>query len=76
MLRWEYQIPELLLYAWIVVMIVDEIREVVMEPARVASSKIQDYFNSVWNKFDLFIVTFAVIVVVLKNFKFTFEVKD
>ncbi len=72
--RWEYQIPELLVYGWFAVMIVDELREVIMEPSRVLRSKFSDYFNSVWNKFDLFIVIFAVSSVVLKNFKATFKV--
>ena len=57
-------------------MIVDELREVVMEPSRVLRSKLADYVNSVWNKFDLFIVTFAVASVVLKNFRATFGVEE
>ena len=32
--RWEYQIPELCLYAWICVIIVGEIRELFKEPSK------------------------------------------
>ena len=70
--RYEYQIPEIVVYGWIVVLILDEMREYIIEPSKSAHGKLRDYVNSVWNKFDITMYLLAILAFILRNFYETF----
>ena len=70
--RWEYQYAELALYAWIAILILDEVREIAIEPSNTFRGKLSDYWNSVWNRFDNIMFLMTILVVVLRNFRATF----
>ena len=50
--------------------------QVAAEPSTTAKGKLDDYFGSVWNKFDFVIYVTCLVTFVLKNFKETFWVRN
>ena len=71
--RWEYQYPELALYAWIGTLVIDEIREISIEPSSTLRGKLSDYWSSVWNRLDNIMYFLTILTVVMKNFQQTFS---
>ena len=53
--EWEYRGSEIMVYVWLCIMIVDEVREVFLEPSSVLKRKFRDHLSSVWNKLDFLI---------------------
>ena len=72
--EWEYRTSEILVYVWLSIMIVDEMREVFLEPSSVLARKFRDHLSSVWNKLDFIIYIFAIVGFILKNSQATFQV--
>ena len=70
----EFQYPELVLYAWFLIMILDEIRQLFSQPSKKLGTKIYDHLDNVWNSMDAIIYCFAITAVVLKLFPATFSV--
>ena len=70
----EFQISEIVLYLWFLVMIVDEIRQLFSQPSKKLCTKIFDHLDNVWNSMDAIIFLFAATSVVLKLFPQTFSV--
>ena len=64
--NWEFQASEIVLYIWIAILIVDEIREVYLESSSVFTRKVRDHLSSVWNKFDFIIYLTAILGFILK----------
>ena len=57
--EWRIQHTEIVVYVWLATLVVDECRELILQPATKLARKFHDYLNSVWNKFDLAIFTLA-----------------
>lgn len=72
--EWEYRASEIILYVWMSILIVDEVREVSMEASSVVHRKIRDHLASVWNKVDCIIYVLAIVGFILKNFESTFQI--
>ena len=62
----EFLIPELVLYVWIIILIVDDFRQLLEQPARKLSMKVRDHFDNVWNNMDTAIFILAATSVSLK----------
>ena len=61
-----FLIPELVLYVWILIFLVDDIRQFLEQPARKLSMKLKDHFDNVWNNMDTAIFILAVTSIILK----------
>ena len=74
--NWEFQASEIVLYIWMAILIVDEIREVYLESSSVLRRKVRDHLSSVWNKFDFIIYITAILGFILKcvHSQVTFQV--
>jgi len=48
--------------------------QIAIEPSKSTKGKFQDYFDSVWNKFDAAIYLIGVFTFILKNFELSFWV--
>ena len=70
--RWEYQIPELCLYAWILILIMGEVREYLKEPSHTLKGKWNSYISNVWNKVDVVFIILVFVAFFLRNFRYTF----
>lgn len=70
--RWEYQYPEIVLYSWILILIIGEIRELINEPSKKLHGKLSDYLFSVWNQFDIVLSIVALAAFILRQFRVTF----
>ena len=70
--RWHYQIPEIGLYAWILILITGEVRELLKEPSHTLKGKWNSYISNMWNKIDVFFVCMAFLAFFLRHFWYTF----
>ena len=70
--RWEYQIPEICLYAWILILIMGEVRELLKEPSHTLKGKWNSYISNIWNKIDVFFVILAFVAFFLRHFRATY----
>ena len=64
--NWEFQTSEIVLYVWMAILIVDEIREVYLESSSLFTRKVRDHLSSVWNKFDFLIYIIAIVGFICK----------
>ena len=71
--EWRMQKSEIVVYVWFATLMVDELREFLIQPGSRLARKFNDYIDSVWNKFDLFIFLFAILSMTLKQFAVTFQ---
>ena len=69
----EFQYPEIVLYLWFLIMILDEIRQLFSQPSKKLCTKIFDHLDNVWNSMDAIIFLFATLSFVLKLFPPTFS---
>ena len=72
--EWRYQNTELVLYMWFLILILDEFRELIIQPSSSFSRKLRDHMTSVWNKFDIFLYVTASMSLLLKNFAASFYI--
>lgn len=69
----QFLVPELVVYAWIAILLLDDVRQLVGQPAKKLKSKVKDHFD-IWNKLDLLIFLLTIVSVVLKSFPETFSI--
>ena len=70
----DFLLPELVIYVWIIVLVVDDFRQLLEQPARKFHLKVRDHFDNVWNNMDTAIFLLALASVVLKLVPGTFSV--
>ena len=69
---WRYKTSEMALYLWLLILILDELREVIIQPSSTVLRKMKDHVTSVWNKFDILLYSLAAVSFFMKNFAATF----
>ena len=62
----DFLIPELVLYIWMIILMVDEFRQLLEQPARKFYHKVRDHFDNVWNNMDTTIFILGFVSVILK----------
>ena len=72
--EWQYRAPEILVYVWLLILMIEESREIYLQPAKRAKAKIRDHLSSVWNKLDFLIYLIAIVGFILKHMPGTFQV--
>ena len=72
--EWQYRASEIVVYVWILILMVDESRELFLQPAKNWKSKVKDHLSSVWNKLDFIIYLIAIVGFIFKNIPGTFQV--
>ena len=70
----DFLLPELVIYVWIIVLVVDDFRQLLEQPARKFHLKVRDHFDNVWNNMDTAIFLLTLASVVLKLVPGTFSV--
>ena len=71
---WTTQKSELVLYAWIAIFMLDEVREILIQPANKIHRKIAAHFDNVYNTLDGLVFLLAVASGLLKQFAATFMI--
>ena len=71
---WTTQKSELVLYAWIAIFMLDEVREILIQPANKIHRKIAAHFDNVYNTLDGLVFLLAVTSALLKQFAATFMI--
>ncbi len=69
------QVSEMVLYAYLVIYVISEVREIMAEPAPTVSAKFRYHFSRTFNQYDLILIVFATITVILKFIWATFWVR-
>ena len=72
--EWQYRGWEVVVYVWLVILMVDETREIYLQPSGSVISKLRDHLSSYWSKLDFIIYTLAIVGFILKNIPETFQV--
>ena len=72
--EWKFQVAEIILYLWLLILILDEFIELFSQPYCGLVQKFKGHMSNVWNRFDLLICFVATLGFVLKNFQTTFPV--
>ena len=72
--EWQYRPTEIIVYVWLLILVVDESREIYLEPAKTITAKLRDHLSSVWNKLDFLIYLIAIVGFIFKNIPGTFQV--
>ena len=71
---WNIQNSEMVLYAWIVINMLDELREIFIQPANKFFRKLVAHYDNVYNVLDGLAFLLAVTSAVLKQFSGTFMI--
>ena len=71
---WATQKSELVLYAWIAIFMLDEVREILIQPANKIHRKIAAHFDNVYNTLDGLVFLLAMASGLLKQFAATFMI--
>ena len=72
--EWHYRSWEVAVYVWLIILMVDESREIFLQPAGSTISKLRDHLSGYWNKLDFVIYLLAIVGFILKNIRGTFQV--
>ena len=72
--EWQTRSWEVAVYVWLVILMVDETREIFLQPADTTMAKLRDHLSSYWNKLDFVIYLLAIVGFVLKNIRGTFQI--
>ena len=72
--EWQYRFWEVVVYIWLIILMVDESRELFLQPAKHWKTKVKDHLSSVWNKLDFIIYLIAIVGFIFKNIPGTFQV--
>lgn len=71
---WRTQYSEIALYAWIVINMLDELREILIQPSSKFFRKLVAHYDNVYNALDGLVFLLAVTSAVLKQFSGTFMI--
>ena len=71
---WRTQDSELVLYAWIVINMLDELREILIQPSNKFFRKLVAHYDNVYNVLDALVFLLAVTSAALKQFSETFMI--
>ena len=71
---WSLQNSEILLYVWFLILIVDEFREVLIQPSSNLYRKLRDQGGSFYNLLDATLFLLAIASAGLKQFPETFQI--
>ena len=69
---WTFQYSEIVLYILFLILIIEEFREVLIEPSRSFRKKMSDHMSNIWNRIDFVLFFLAILGLVLKLFPQTF----
>ena len=73
--RWEDTLPELAIYGWFVVLVINEVFQLATSRGLTLKAKVRAYFTNIWNMLDVLMIVTAVAAVILRNFQATFWVR-
>ena len=71
---WRTQYSEIVLYAWIVINVLDELREILIQPSNKFFRKLVTHYDNVYNALDGLVFLLAVTSAALKQFSETFMI--